>query len=147
MGYGSQGSCRNALFAQRQKEGKRIEKKKKRTRKTQAKAGYAYQSDGKTEASIVLTHFHTVREETTKSGPYLRQLKRSKGLISKVVMTCPAYTALLTLNLYILNGNSLEQFSPKQPRMLTIPSQDQVSATACTALSFSVLFFSPHPNL
>lgn len=29
MGYGSQGSCRNALFAQRQKEGKRVEKKKK----------------------------------------------------------------------------------------------------------------------
>lgn len=58
-----------------------------------------------------------VREETTKPGPYLCQLRRSKGLISKVVMTCPAYTELLTLNLYILNENSLEQFSPNNPNV------------------------------
>jgi hypothetical protein len=78
------------------------------------------------QVNIFLTQFQVKIHEATqleerkkkkpKIHPYLRQLKSNRGLVSKVLMTCTAYTALLTLNLYILNKNSLEQFSPNNPK-------------------------------
>lgn len=94
---------------------------KKKGKKATAQGRRRWQRDEKKEAHEYFSHtlshggLEFPSQRGTKSRPYLCQLKGSKGLISKVVMTCAAYTEPLTSNLYILNENSLEQFSPNNP--------------------------------
>lgn len=54
-----------------------------------------------------------LKKGKTKFIPTFVRCKVMGELVSRVLMT---YTELLTLNLYILNKNSLEQFSPNNPK-------------------------------